>query len=306
MILAVFVTQWTAGLFNALEVHSITGIIQQILSLILLFAGSIGINTAHTKMKRNLQIGLRSWLTENTIDKWMMNDSFYKLAINPTDENDNPDGRIADDIRNSADGIINLFDSLLLALLSLASFTGILWGLSGTVVVFGVTISGYMVWLALLYAAIASGFGYYFSKPLTATTNDMCTAEQNFRFELVETKTNCGKISLQGTQPDEVSKLLTFIKTLKEKYNIQTKAWMKIVQFHSGYGISSMAFPIIAAAPLYIAEKVTLGGLMQASQSFSQVVSALSWPVNHMAGIALWRTSVERVLQLVDSIDALA
>jgi putative ATP-binding cassette transporter len=306
MILAVFVSQWTLGLFNALEVHSFAGVFQQILSLIVLFVGSIGINTAHTKVKRNLQIGLRTWLTETVIGKWIGNDAFYKLAAIPNEENDNPDGRIADDIKHSVDGIINLFDSLLLAILLLVSFTGILWGLSGTIVVFGVTIYGYMVWLALLYAAIASVVGYYFSLPLTTTTNDMTTAEQNFRFELVESKNNCGKIMIQNTQDVELSKFKQLVKTLKEMYDIQTKAWMKIVQFHSGYSISSMAFPIIAAAPLYIASKVTLGGLMQASQSFSQVVGALSWPVNNMAGIALWRTSVERVLRLVEAIDSLA
>jgi putative ATP-binding cassette transporter len=306
MILAVFVSQWTLGLFNALEVHSITGVLRQALALVVLFAGSVGISTAHTKIKRNLQMGLRTWLTDVVINKWMSNDAFYKLAIDPTDETDNPDGRIADDIKHAADGIINLFDSLLLAILLLISFTGILWGLSGSVVVFGAAISGYMVWLALLYAIVASVFGYFFSLPLTTTTNDMCTAEQNLRFELVEVKNNCGKIMLQNTQLGVINNLRLLIRSLREKYNIQTAAWMKIVQFHSGYGILSMAIPIIAAAPLYIAKSVTLGGLMQASQAFSQMVGALSWPVNNMAGIALWRTSVERVLRLVEAIDSYA
>lgn len=306
MVLAVIVTQWTAGLFNALELHSIIGVVQQILTLIIIFAGSIAVNSAHTHVKRNLQIGLRTWLTDITIEKWMTNGNHFKLLANPTDGNDNPDGRIADDIKHSADGFVELFNSLFYNILLLGSFTGMLWSLSGVIVVGGVTVYGYMVWLAIIYAAVASVFGYFASKPLTATTNDMCTAEQNFRFELVESKENCGKIAFNKTEEVELDKFKLLIRKLREKYNTQTSAWIKIVQFHSGYGVINMAVPILAAAPQYIVEKLTLGGLMQSAQAFSQMVGALSWPVNHMAGVAIWRASVERVLNLIDSIDELA
>ena len=271
----------------------------------MLFSGTIGINVTHTKVKRSLQIGLRAWLTDTVIEKWMANEAFLKLNINKSEFHNNPDGRISDDIRSSVDGIINFFDSLFLNILLLGSFTGILWNLSGVIVIGGITIYGYMVWLAVIYAAIASIFGYIASIPLTLTTNAMATAEANFRKALLNIKENCGKIVFNKNEDENISELKQLIIELKEKYNIQTEAWMKIVKFCSGYGVLNMAFPILAAAPHYIANKLTLGGLMQSAQSFSQVVTALSWPVNNMPGIAIWRTSVERVLSLVNDIDKL-
>jgi putative ATP-binding cassette transporter len=66
-----------------------------------------------------------------------------------------------------------------------------------------------------------------------------------------------------------------------------------------------MALPILAAAPRFILGSITLGALMQSAQAFQQLSTAISWPVNNMAGIAQWRASVERVLALVKALDDL-
>jgi putative ATP-binding cassette transporter len=66
-----------------------------------------------------------------------------------------------------------------------------------------------------------------------------------------------------------------------------------------------MGLPILVAAPRYILGAISLGTLMQSVQAFQQLVSALSWPVNNLAGIASWRASVERVLGLVKALDEL-
>jgi putative ATP-binding cassette transporter len=306
MLLAIVVSQWTAGIFNALEMHSIAGIIQQILALIIIFAGSIAINSAHMHVKRNLQVTLRTWLTENVIDRWVQNGNPLKLLKNPTPDNDNPDGRIASDIRMVADGFIDLTNGLVYNVLLLVGFTAVLWELSGVVVVGGIALHGYLVWLAVVYSAVASGFGYIASKPLTEATNDMNTAEADMRFELVEVKENCAKIAFCKKEEETRKKLHEFVKRLKEKYNIQTAAWQKIIRFTSAYSALNLAAPILAAAPQYIAGKLTLGGLMQSATAFSQMVGALSFPVNAAPGIAVWRASVERVLSFIDEIDRIA
>jgi putative ATP-binding cassette transporter len=75
--------------------------------------------------------------------------------------------------------------------------------------------------------------------------------------------------------------------------------------FTSGYSVLSMAFPILVSSPRYIFGTITLGVLMQSAQAFQHMASALSWPVDNMAGIAQWRASVERVLGLTKALDAL-
>jgi putative ATP-binding cassette transporter len=66
-----------------------------------------------------------------------------------------------------------------------------------------------------------------------------------------------------------------------------------------------MAFPILIVSPRYIIGSITLGALMQSAQAFQQMSGALSWPINNMAGIAQWRASVERVLDLVKALEDL-
>lgn len=90
---------------------------------------------------------------------------------------------------------------------------------------------------------------------------------------------------------------------IQEVWSQQTGAWQYILAFSTGYGLLSMAFPVLIASPRYISGAITLGALMQSAQAFQEMASALSWPVNNLASIALWRASVERVLSLIKALD---
>ena len=179
--LAVIVTEWSAVLFDALEQHSMVDLFKQIGYLVLIFLASMAVTVMHLKMKRHLQIGWRSWLTDRVIGQWMNNGRHYLVTHIQTVEHDNPDGRIAEDIRIATDEAIALCHMLFYSLLLLISFTKILWDLSGTIVldlvVFELPIYGYLVWMAIAYSALASVLGWWAGRPLTLTTNAMQTVE---------------------------------------------------------------------------------------------------------------------------------
>lgn len=309
MVLAVIITEWSADLFNALEQHSMSGLFKQVGLLVLIFAASMGVTFMHLTVKRHLQIGWRSWLTERIIGKWMHNGRHYLVTHLQTAEHDNPDGRIAEDIRIATDEAITLSHSLFYSLLLLISFTKILWTLSGTVNfdlgVIQMPVYGYLVWIAIIYTAGASLLGWWVGQPLTIATNAMQTAEANFRFGLVKGRENSQAIALIHGEVNEQKRFLGLFQALAAVYNRQTQAWANILLFNSGYSVMSMAFPILIAAPRYILGSITLGALMQSVQAFQQMSAALSWPVNNMAGIAQWRASVERVLGLVKALEDL-
>jgi putative ATP-binding cassette transporter len=309
MALAVIITEWSAALFNALEQHSMSGLFAQIGYLVLIFAASMAVTAMHMKVKRHLQIGWRSWLTERVIGQWMNKGRHYLVLHIQTMEHDNPDGRIAEDIRIATDEAITLFHSLFYSLLLLISFTSILWELSGAFIldlgVFKFPVYGYLVWIAIIYSALASVLGWWASRPLTLTTNAMQTVEANFRFGLVKARENSQAIALIRGETNEKKRFFDLFQNITTVYDRQTQAWANILLFNSGYGVLSMAFPILIAAPRYILGSITLGALMQSVQAFQQMSAALSWPVNNMAGIAQWRASVERVLGLVKALEDL-
>ena len=309
IVLAVVITEWSFALFNALEQHSMSGLFNQVGLLVLIFAASMAVTYMHLTVKRSLQIGWRSWLTERVIGRWMNKGRHYQVTHIQTVEHDNPDGRIAEDIRIATDEAIALSHSLFYSLLLLISFTEILWVLSGTVTVdLGggeMPVHGYLVWIAIIYSAAASVLGWWAGRPLTRTTNAMQTAEANFRFGLVKARENSQAIALIQGEANEQQRFLGLFQAIARVYDLQTHAWANILLFNSGYSVLSMAFPILVAAPRYVLGSITLGALMQSVQAFQQMSAALSWPANNMAAIAQWRASVERVLGLVKALEDL-
>ena len=307
--MAVYVTKWNAALFDAIEQRSMAGVRAQTGVLIMIFAGSITIMTTHLIVKRRLLIGWRTWLTEKVITKWMHNGRHYQITLISQHDHDNPDGRIAEDIRIATEDAIALTHSLFYSLLMLISFTKILWDISGKVVFdFGfvsIPVTGYLVWISISYAACASILGWWMGKSMTEATHARQTKEAIFRHDLIDTQGNSQAIALIRGENKEQERLLDSFQAIIATYAQQTAAWKKIQIFTSGYSVTSMALPILVGAPRYIVGAISLGMLMQSVQAFQHMVSALSWPVDNMAQIAKWRTSVERILGLVNALDHL-
>jgi putative ATP-binding cassette transporter len=306
--LAVSINAWSAGLFDALEQHSMSGLIEQIGLLVVIFAAGILVISKHLTVKRSLQIGWRRWLTERVSSKWMDRGKQYQVIFMPG-EHDNPDGRIAEDIRIVAEEAIQLLHSLFYSLLLLVSFTKILWTLSGTLTFHlagsEIQIHGHLVWIAVLYAMGASMLGWWVGRPLVSATNTRQTVEANFRFGLVKARENAMAIALIHGEDNEKERFKTLFEAISEAYDRQTLAWRNIMMFTSGYSVLSMAFPILVSAPRYVLGYISLGALMQSAQAFQHMASALSWPVDNMAAVANWRASADRVLGLVHALNDL-
>jgi putative ATP-binding cassette transporter len=306
--IAVVITIWSADLFNALEQRSMSGLFKQIGMIILIFGANIAVTTAHFKVKRRLQLDWRSWLTHHLIGKWMTDGRHY-LVTHIQGAHDNPDGRIAEDIRIATEQAIDLCHSLVYCLLVLISFTKILWTLSGVVTLnlffFEIPIYGHLVWLAMIYAACASALGWWLGRPYTQATDARQTVEANFRFGLVTARENSLAIALVHGESNEQSRFVDLFKDIVHAWQRQTLAWSHLFMLTSGYSVLSMAFPILVSAPRYILGSIPLGALMQSAQAFQQTAGALSWPVDNMAKVAEWRASVERVLGLANGLERL-
>ncbi|MEI7840378.1 MAG: ABC transporter ATP-binding protein/permease [Methylococcaceae bacterium] len=308
--IAVLITEWSADLFNALEQRSMSGVLTQVGLIVLIFIANIAVTVTHFKIKRTLQLDWRNWLTTKLIAQWMNDGRHYLVThIQGNASSDNPDGRIAEDVRIATESAIDLVHSLVFCSLLLISFTKILWTLSGVVTLnlgfIEIPIYGHLVWLATIYAAGASVLGWWIGRPLTQATNGRQTVEANFRFGLVNARENSLAISLVHGEKTEQHRCYSLFQDIIDAWKRQTTAQSNILMFTSGHSILLMAFPILVSSPRFVLGSISLGGLMQSAQAFQQMASALSWPVDNMAKIAEWRASVERVLSLVDALDKL-
>ncbi len=304
VLLAMWVNLWTADLFDALERRSAGRFAHQAAIFALIVLLTMLSNGAHLAVKRRLQLRWREALTMRILGAWMERARHYQIALVPG-EHDNPDGRIAEDIRVATEAAVDLGHSLLYCVLLLLTFVGILWSLSDIVEVAGFPVPGHMVWLALLYASAGSVAAFILGRPLVRATDQRQGTEADFRFGLVRAREGAEGIALARAEPEERGRLATLFATIAAAWNRQTLFLGRLTLFSAGYVTLAPVFPILVATPRYLAGAVTLGGLMQVAQAFQQVTAALSWPVDNFARVAEWRASAERVLALRHALDEL-
>ncbi|MET0378877.1 MAG: ABC transporter ATP-binding protein/permease [Spongiibacteraceae bacterium] len=301
--LVIWTNYWNRALFDALEIRSLSDFLIQIGNFVFIFFLTIGVTAAHLQVKRWLQLDWRRWLSERLIDNWMARGHHYQLLF--TDgEHDNPDGRIAEDIRIATETAIGLAHSLVFSLLILGSFVQILLSVSGSATLPGtsVVVPGYMVVAAFAYAGCGTVLGLILGRPLIASTNHLQTAEANFRFGLAHARENSESIALMHGEAIEREQSSKLFGGVELGWNRQTLAFTWIVAFSGGYGTLLPVFPILIAAPQFIAGAMSLGVLMQAAQAFQKLTSALSWPIDNLGDMAKCRASADRVLSLYDDL----
>jgi putative ATP-binding cassette transporter len=297
--LAVWTSYWNRELFDALEARSLKDLILQAVVFVLIFLLTIVVTALHLHVKRWVQLDWRQWLTRRLLDQWLSRNHSYQLQFTRGDH-DNPDGRIAEDVRIATESAVALAHSLFYSILILGSFIDILLSVSGSLQVpgTGVEVPAYLVLLAFLYAGVGIALSMLFGRPLISATNRLQTMEANLRFGLGRARENAEVIALMHGEGIERHHAERLFADVGRGWNRQTLGFLGVVSFSSGYGTLLPVFPILVAAPQYIAGAMTLGVLMQAAQAFQKLTSALSWPVDNLGELARCRASVDRVVSL--------
>jgi vitamin B12/bleomycin/antimicrobial peptide transport system ATP-binding/permease protein len=251
-----------------------------------------------TYLSQWLQIRWRRWLTVRFLDEWLADRAYYRISLT-TDRaavgTDNPDQRIAEDIRDFVDNTLNLGISMLANIVTLVSFLGILWSLSGDITLFGVSIPGYMVWVALIYAVVGTWLTHLVGRPLASLRFRQQRVEADFRYSLVRVRENVEGIALYSGEEEEKG-------TLRHRFGGVIGNWWAIMQrtkmlnaLTAGYEQVAVVFPFIVAAPRFFSGQIPLGGLTQTAGAFGRVQDALSWFISRYPDLAQWHSIVERL-----------
>ena len=297
--IAVLLAEWNRQFFDALQVKNFPAF----LSLLGRFGGlaALYIVTAVYALYFNqmLQIRWRRWLTDRYSSDWLAGRAYYLLQLEPS-QAENPEQRIQDDIGIVANLTLDLATGAVNSVATLGSFLVLLWTLSGTlpVHVAGVTLAipGYMVWVAVVYAALGSVATHFVGRRLIDVNFDLQRYDAEFRFRMIRIRENAESVALYGGEPDEAVHLRTAFSHIWRTWWRLMKAQRRLTFFTAGYGQAAVVFPILVAAPRYFGGVISLGGLTQTALAFGQVQSALSWFVDAYPRIAQWTASVNRLI----------
>ena len=300
----VLLNSWNNSFYNALQDKNWDAFVYQLGYFCVLATAYIFLAVYQLYLNQWLQIRWRRWLTRAYLEKWLAGSNHYRMQL-LGDAADNPDQRIAEDVKQFIDagatgiGILPIGLSLLNAAVTLASFAVILWNLSATAPlhVFGISldIPGYLLWAALIYAILGTAFTHLVGRALIALNFQQQRYEADFRFNLVRVRENSEQIALLRGERAERDRLLVRFANVVSNWMAIMSRQKKLTFLTAGYSQAAVVFPYIMVSPAYFAGKVQLGGLMQTANAFGQVQGALSVFVNVYRQLAEWRAVVDRL-----------
>jgi vitamin B12/bleomycin/antimicrobial peptide transport system ATP-binding/permease protein len=294
----VLFNQWNNAFFNALQDRNHAIFIQQLIRVSWLIAVFIVFAVYQLYLNQMLEIRWRRWLTERYLRAWLSDGAYYRMQL-VAGETDNPDQRIAEDVQLLVAHTLALFIGGMRAVVTLGTFVAILWGLSGTLTVplggFSITLPGYMVWVAILFAIAGTWLTDWIGRPLVRLNFDRQRREADFRFGLVRLRENTESVALYRGEADE-------FRGFRDRFEAVVNNWWGIMRrqkrltsFTAGYGQAAWIFPSVVAAPRYFRGELALGGLMQTIGAFNQVQDSLSFFVQSYKEVAAWCSVVERL-----------
>ncbi len=242
-----------------------------------------------------LQIEWRTWLTEHFLKDWMQDQAYYRMQLLDRGT-DNPDQRIAEDLRIFVTYTSDLVLGLLSAVVTLVSFVVILWGLSGSAQLWGFDIPGYLVWTALIYATVGTAAAHYVGRKLIGLDFNQQRVEADFRFSLVRLRENSEGVALYRGEHEELG-------GLRQRFAAVVGNWWQLMRkrkqlnwFQSFYAQLAIIFPYIVVAPRFFAGTIPLGQIFQTASAFNQVQGSLSWFINAYVDFATWKATVDRLI----------
>lgn len=307
--LTVMFNRWNNVFYNALQERNYDVFTYQIIYFCVLATIWIALKVYQLYLNQWLQIRWRKWMTERYLGGWLHDANHYQMQLTG-DAADNPDQRIAEDTQLFIDRTLALGIGLLNAVVTLASFVVILWGLSdeAPLHLFGhsIPIPGYLVWGALIYAVVGTALTHWIGSPLVGLNFQQQRYEADFRFNLVRARENAEQIALLRGEPAERGKLSERFGHIVGNYMRIMVRTKRLTAFTASYSQASVIFPYILVAPAYFAQKVQLGGMMQTVSAFSSVQDSLSFFISAYRTLAEWQSIMQRLEGFERAIEAAA
>ena len=302
--LNVLFNEWNNLFYNSLQEKNVDAFFRLFGRFTILAAMFIIVAVYQIYLRQMLQIRWRRWLTQRYAQRWLTPHNAYRLRF----ENgltDNPDQRISEDINGFVEQTLSLTLGFLESVVTLASFSVILWNLSGDIHILDLPIPGSMLWAALVYAGFGSLLTHFIGRPLIRLNFFQQRYEADFRYNLVRVRENAEAIALYGGESQEARGLAgRFASVVSNWWGIMRRQ-KRLTWFSAGYSQAAVIFPFLVAAPRYFSGAIQLGGLMQTVSAFGHVQSALSWFIDAYTRLALWKATVDRLTGFAAALEAL-
>ncbi len=289
--------------FNALQNKDQAAFWSLLLTVFLFWAMIFVISNLIEYFVENvLKIRWREYLVERYGATWLGQGAHYRMGF--AGQADNPDQRIAEDVRGYINNTYAFSISLISTLSNLVSFSIILWSIPAQFSIPGteIVVPGLPFIVALLYAVVGTWLTHLIGRPLIKIDFNQERYEADFRYSLARLREYSEQVALLRGETAERQHIGRRFGAIVANYYQLVKQTLKLNSFVSSYFQLSVVFPYIIMAPAYFAGKLTLGQLTQTAGAFGRVEGAMQWFIARYASLANYKAIVDRLTTFQDAI----
>src|SRR5262245_2593217 len=258
-------------------------------------------------LQQRLRVRWRRHLTAHLLERWIGPQAYCQVDLH-RGQLDNPDVRIAEDVRDFVASSLGLSLSLLSAVVTFASFAAVLWSLSRgwTIPIAGqaLEIPGLLLWLAVGFAIFSMWITHVVGRRLVPLNFDLIRLEADVRYGLVRYRDHGEAVALLGGAGAERAGALARFQRVVDNFHQLSRPQRNLATPPGSIGAANSLIPFIVAALAYFAHMLTLGVIVQTSFAYGQVAGALAWFIYAYQEIARWRANIERLAGFSEAMDA--
>ena len=299
---------WNRAIFDNFQKKDSAAVMWLAAVFFPLAIGSVIVGVLQVFTRMRIQRLWRQWLTNAVITRWLTSGRYYQLNLVQGDHT-NPEYRIAEDLRVATDAPVDFVTGVVSAFLSATTFIVVLWTIGGALTLsfsgMSVTVPGFLVVAAVIYAAIASTSMMIIGRHFVAISESKNQAEAEFRYTLTRVRENGESIALLGGEEEERAGIDGSFGNVLKQWALLCGQHMRTTVISQGSSIIAPVVPILLCSPKFLDGSMSLGEVMQAASAFTIVQQAFGWLVDNYPRLAEWNAGARRIASLMMSLDGL-
>lgn len=303
--LSVYMNQLNADLYNFVENKDKIGLISNIkvYSIIALFY--ISAITIKSLLVSLTTFRWRKFLTEKVISRWLDDKKYHHVKS----QIDNPDQRISEDVNYFCTKFMEVLFKFLINAGNFIAFIGVLWSFpySFDFNLFGhdFSIPHYLAIGCFFYAVIANYLLVLIGRPIVKIDYEKERKEADFRSTLMRINSHSEEVAFANGEKVENAICNDKFTKIRDNYYALVKRTFSVDLFNNGYELAILLLPMIAAFPLFFADKISFGELMQISGAAASVLVAFGVIISNFQLMASLQAAKNRLMRFLTALDSI-
>lgn len=301
--------RWQQGFYGSVEQRQVARFLPLVMTYIGILTMQMLWIIVEPLVTQFLSLRWRTFLTEKYLDRWLSRHRYAE--IERLRLIDNPDQRIADDIRLITDVgmgflsfIIGALGAAVQAVLMIRVLMETAPPIAFTAFGHAVTIPGSTIWYAVAYVLVMSVVMVLLGRPYIRATMRWQHREADFRAGLIHVRRNAPQIGLANAVAIEQLSLTQAFRNVRLAYRSVILTQLGLSGANGLYDRLGSIIPLFILVPRYFAGAIGFGQVMGGVNAFQQLTPQLGYFVHLYPRLASQIAYLNRLKGLDDAIEA--